>query len=240
MTAEPSTTALDTAVLRLEELVVDQLRPGMQLPSEATLADDIGVSRLTLREALKVLAGRGLVDQGRGRKTTVRHPDSSLFSSQLSIAMRREPRAVLELYEIRQALEVLSAARAARNRSSAAMAAIEGALMKLDDAAAALDDTHLSVERYNDADFGFHAALALASDNGMLASILESLSDALHQSMSLSFDGFLSAGGNIQDAVASHREIFELVRDGNARGAEVAMRHHLQAAERDLRFALRD
>jgi GntR family transcriptional repressor for pyruvate dehydrogenase complex len=232
-------TALSSAVKHLEELVVDRLEPGMHLPSEAALADDLGISRLTLREALKVLAGRGLIDQGRGKKATVRHPDSTLLTNQLSIAMRRDPRAVLELHEIRLSLEVLSAARAARSPSSAALAAVEGALTRMSEAAAALDDSPESIERYNDADVGFHAALALTSDNRMLASILESLSDSLHQSMSLSFAGFLAGGGDISDAVASHREIFNLVRSGDARGAEAAMRRHLQAAEHDLRSALR-
>jgi GntR family transcriptional regulator, transcriptional repressor for pyruvate dehydrogenase complex len=237
---EAKATALEAAVTRIEELVVDRLEPGMQLPSEATMADDLGVSRLTLREALKVLAGRGLIDQGRGRKATVRHPDSSLLSSQLSIAIRRDPRAVLELHEIRLSLEVLSAGRAARNPSSAALAAVEAALEKMSEAALSLDGSPTSVDRYNDADVGFHAALAMTSDNRMLASILESLSDSLHQSMALSFAGFLATRGDIQEAVASHKEIFELVRDGNVRGAEVAMRNHLQAAERDLRSALRE
>ena len=236
---ESPITALDMVVELLEELVVGALEPGMQLPSEADLAEKFTVSRLTIREGLKVLAGRGLVELARGRKATVRHPDSSILSSHLSIAIRRDPGAVLELNEIRQSLEVLSAGSAARNPTKAALAAVEAALENMSRAADALDGSPKSVERYNDADVAFHGALALTSDNRMLASILESLSEALHRSVALSFAGFLSSGGDIHDAVESHRHILGLVRKGDSPGAEAAMRSHLRAAELDLKAALR-
>lgn len=233
-------TALDVVVGLLEELAVDELEPGMQFPSEADLAENFGVSRLTVREGLKVLAGRGLVELSRGRKATVRHPDSSVLSRHLAIAIRRDPRAVLELNEIRQSLEVLSASAAARNPSRAALAAVEAALENMANAAAALDGSPQSIERYNAADVAFHGALALTSDNRMLALILESLSEALHRSVALSFIGFLATGGDIHDAVDSHRKILELVRKGDSRGAESAMRSHLKSAELDLKAALRE
>ena len=231
--------ALDQVVEMLEELVVGALEPGMQLPSEADLAERFSVSRLTVREGLKVLAGRGLVELARGRKATVRHPDSSILSSHLSIAIRRDPGAVLELNEIRQSLEVLSAGSAARNPTKAALAAVEAALESMSQAADELDGSPESVERYNDTDVAFHGALALTSDNRMLASILESLSEALHRSVALSFAGFLSTGGDIHDAVESHRHILGLVRKGDSHGAEAAMRSHLRAAELDLKAALK-
>lgn len=236
---QPFETTLGAVVLSLEELAVGHLDPGMQLPAEAALAESLHVSRLTIREALKVLAGRGLVDLNRGKKATVRHPDSSVLSNHLSIAIRRDPRAVLELNEIRKSLEVLSASNAARNPSKAALAALEGALKAMQEAADALDGSTLSVESYNVADVAFHAALALTSDNRMLALILESLSDSLQRSMALSFAGFLATGGDIHDAVDSHRRILELVRNGDSKGAESAMHAHLKAAEQDLRSALK-
>jgi GntR family transcriptional repressor for pyruvate dehydrogenase complex len=232
-------TTLDGVVSSLEELAVGELEPGMQLPSESDLAEKLQVSRLTIREALKVLAGRGLVDLSRGKRATVKHPDSSILSDHLSIAIRRDPRAVLELNEIRKSLEVLSAANAARNPSKAALAALEASLKSMAEAADALDGSQRSIERYNDADVAFHAALALTSENRMLALILESLSDSLHQSMSLSFAGFLATGGDIHNAVESHSEILELVRKGDPKGAERAMRLHLVAAEHDLKSALK-
>lgn len=106
-------------------------------------------------------------------------------------------------------------------------------------AADALDGTPESVERYNDADVACHGTLALTSDNRMLAFILESLSEALRQSVALSFTGFLSRRGNIHDDVESHRHILGLVRKGDSLGAKDAMRSLLRTAELDLKAALR-
>lgn len=232
-------TALNTVVAHLEELVVGESEPGMQLASEADLADRFGVSRLTIREGLKVLAGRGLVELTRGRRPTVRYPDSSVLSSHLAIAIRRDPRAALELLAIRQSLEVLSASAAARNASRAALAAVEAALDSMSNAASAMDGSAECIKRYNDADVGFHEALALASGNRMLAQILESLSESLHQSFSMSFAGFMAKGRAIEEAVEEHRKILKCVLERDSRGAETAMRIHLRSAESDLKAVMR-
>ena len=69
-----------TAVLVAEKLAMRihrELKPGAQLQSEAGLATEFNVSRITIREALKVLSGRGLVELARGRRAQVTQPDGS-------------------------------------------------------------------------------------------------------------------------------------------------------------------
>lgn len=239
VSAKPGDTALSVVVEKLEEMVVGESEPGMQLPSEADLAASFDVSRLTVREGLKVLAGRGLVELSRGKRPTVRHPDSSVLSNHLAIAIRRDPRASMELLTIRQSLEVLSASAAAQNASRAALVAVEAALESMSQAASMVDGSAESIDRYNAADVGFHEALALASGNHMLAFILESLSESLHHSFALSFQGFVSKGRDIQEAVEEHRRILNFVLAGDVRGAEAAMRSHLKSAESDLKAAMR-
>ena len=112
---EPSTTLLEGVVKDLQILIADTLQPGSQLPTEAELADRFGVSRATLREALKVLAGTGVLDMGRGRKTVVRAPTSAVMAGQLSMIVRRDPRRVLELTEIQDCLHNLVATLATRH-----------------------------------------------------------------------------------------------------------------------------
>ena len=75
--SEPS--AVERVVGRLMELILGELAPGTRLPSEAELARQYEVSRLTVREAVKVLAGRGLLEVSRGRRAVVREPDGSAF-----------------------------------------------------------------------------------------------------------------------------------------------------------------
>lgn len=229
--------AVDAAVRRLESLAVDELEPGMQLPSEADLAREYGVSRLTIREALKVLGGRGLVEVARGRRATVCDPSSSVLSAHLTVAIRRDPRALLELTEIRQVLEVLAVTLAARKSSRAAMAGVGAALEGMS-AAAALGEVE-GVEAYHQADVAFHESLALASGNRMLAFILEGLEEALRESFARSFQGHYARGGTMQDVIEDHHAILDRVRAGDAHGAAQAMHAHLRSAERDLKVAMR-
>ncbi len=237
--ARPGETALAYVVRELEELIVGHTEAGDQLDAEASLAEQLGVSRLTIREGLKVLAGQGLVELSRGRRPTVRQPDSTVMSQFLSIAIRRDSRAVLELHSIRRSLEVLSASEAAKRSNRAALAAVSSALEEMHRSAEAIDDSPESIVRYNLADVGFHEALALASGNQMLALLLESLAESLHHSFTQSYNGFMNAGGDIFDAVAEHRHIYDLVAAGDQAGAERAMRRHLDSTARDLQAFLR-
>ena len=232
----PVATTLDTVVSRLEAIIVDDLDPGMQMQSEGDLALTCNVSRLTIREALKVLAGRGLVELSRGRKPTVREPDSSVLSGYLAVAIRRDPRALLELGEVRQSLEVLTATLASQHAGRASLAAIEAALEGMEAAAERGPD---AAEEYHEADVAFHEAVALASGNRMLAFLLEGLEESLRRSFHQSFKGRMARGGSIQDVIDAHREILERIRDRDAAGATRAMRTHLKDAERDLRAAIR-
>jgi GntR family transcriptional regulator, transcriptional repressor for pyruvate dehydrogenase complex len=228
--------ALDATVRALETRIVESLEPGDMLASEADLADEFGVSRLTVRESLKVLAGRGLVQLSKGRRPVVREPDSSVISAFLATAVKRDPRRLLELGEVRLALETLSASSAARNATRAAIAAVQGAL---DDMVSASRRTgHDAQEQYHRSDVAFHESLALASGNRMLALMLASLEDSLHQSFRVSYRGHMERGGTVDEVIEAHRAILDAVKRSDALGAAEAMRAHLLEGERDLRQAL--
>ena len=225
--------ATPSVVDRLQHLVIEKLEPGAKLPTEAELAEKFEVSRLTIREALKVLSGRGLVELQQGKRTVVREPDSSVLSDYLKAAVRRDPRGMLELLEIRRALEGLAAALAARNGTRAGMAAIESAL---DEMSSALD----TGADASGSDVAFHEALALASGNRMLSFILEGLADALLESFRLSAEGRRFRGGEIKETLDSHRAIFEHVKAGDSVAATKQMSAHLRDAEEDLKSAIRE
>jgi len=228
----PAVSALDAATEALQELVVEYLAPGEQLPAEAELAERFGVSRLTMREAVKVLAGRGLLDVARGRRAIVRRPESGVLSDYLAIALRRDPRGLLELTEIRRSLEVLSVGAAARAAAPAGLTAIRDALGRMADAVDADD-----LDGHHAADLEFHAAVALAGGNRMLALLLESLASCLRESFAESARGHFARGGTMTDDLDAHRRIAGAIAAGDARAAETAMRTHLDEAERDLRAA---
>lgn len=229
--------AFDRVVAATEELVINDLEPGMRLPGEAELAERFAVSRLTVREALKVLAGRGLVELSRGRRPIVREPDPTVLSGYFAVAMRRDPHSLLELVEIRKALEVLAAGRAARTVSRASITAIESALQQM--VAAAARDEPEREHRFHEADIAFHESLALASGNRMLAFVLTGFEESLRRSFAASYRGHHARGGSFDEVIAVHRAVLEAVRAGDAKAAERAMLAHLRQVERDLKAAVR-
>lgn len=241
--AKPVVTALDTAISGLQKTILDELEPGMLLPAEADLAAQYGVSRLTIREALKVLTGRGLVKSRRGRRPEVCEPDSSILSAHLRMASRREPRALLELIEIRESLEVLVSGLAASNSTRAAVSGVSAALDRMRAAATTLDAgpaDELTVTEYNQADIAFHEGLALASGNRMLAFLLEGFEGPLQHSFAHSFEGHVRRGTRVADVVTAHDKVLGYVRAADAANARKAMRALLRSTARDLRYSLLD
>ena len=108
-----TTSVTDAIVRRLEDLVLGELEPGAELPSEPELAAQFQVSRLTVREAVRSLQARGLVETRHGRRAVVAHPNAAPIGGFFTAAVRRDPRQLLDLLEVRRALEVHIASLAA-------------------------------------------------------------------------------------------------------------------------------
>jgi GntR family transcriptional repressor for pyruvate dehydrogenase complex len=236
---------VDTVVKEMQKLLFDDFPLGSTLPSEAALAERFGASRLTVREALKVLAGRGLLEIRRGRRAVVTEPSSDVISSIFAAYVRRDPAAFLELLEVRQALEMQSVAMAARRSSRAGLAAMETALRAMEDAAQIFEDAtsepgdrSYAFEAYQAADVAFHEAIALATGNRMLSRVIEALEESMLHSFRASFEGHMLRGGSVNDTIELHQEIFDHIRAGDARRATQVMRKQLDQADRDLRAAL--
>src|SRR5215217_7240607 len=114
-------------------MILGELMPGTSLPSEAELAARYDVSRLTIREAVKLLEGRGLLTIARGRRAVVREPDSAAFADFLTSVIRYDPKGLFDLVEVRLSLEVQSATLAAKRSTRAGIAAIESELQGMRD-----------------------------------------------------------------------------------------------------------
>lgn len=152
---------VEQAAARLREQITSGAWPvGTRLPGETTLARELGVGRSTVREALRALAGAGLVRprQGAGVFVTATEP-----AEDWPTRLRRA--AVTDVYEVRAAVEVHAARLAAHRRTPDDITAMERALAgRL--AAADADDT-----AFVDADIAFHAAVVAAAHNPVLADL---------------------------------------------------------------------
>jgi len=218
-------------VEHLEDLIFDRFQPGDTLPSEGELARTLGVSRLTLREATRSLQARGLLEISQGRRPTVAAPNGSLVGDFFQTSVRRDPRALLDLLEVRRALEVHIAALAAKRAGKGNIADME---MSINAMRAGGDHP----EAFHAADVRFHENLAGASGNRLLVFLIEALADPLSESRLQSFAGHQARGGTVEDVIQQHEAILDAIRSRNSKAAAQAMREHLQQTEDDLRARL--
>ncbi len=237
LAARPSP-AKTTVVLVAEQLALRihrELSPGTQLPSEADLALEFNVSRITIREALKLLSGRGLVALARGRKAEVTQPDGSVYGEFLRSLIKSEPKCLFDLLQVRRSLEIQSVTLAARHASRSGLAAIESTLQAMGRAAEDLKNGDVSAEaRFQMADVGFHEAMALAGGNKILIYLFEGMFGSLQEAFFSSRKGQRLRGFELTDSVESHAGIFKHVCAGDEKAAEAAMLTVLDNAEKDL------
>jgi GntR family transcriptional repressor for pyruvate dehydrogenase complex len=197
---------------------------GQALPSERELVERYGVGRSSVREALRMLESKGLIDQrGKGR-FVVSEPQNALESS-LQVLLELQEVDLNELFEVREVLEGEIAAFAAERRTPDDLAAIG---RTIDTMAASLD----TADSYIDADLQFHLALARASRNRIALHMMHAVREILRRSPLTLY----AIPGVPQGSVEQHRRIFAAVADGDADAARAAMNEHLrvvrEAAER--------
>lgn len=240
---EDGPTAAGAVASDLTRLILSELAPGTHLPSEAELATRYAVSRLTVREAVKLLEGRGLVEIARGRKARVREPDGSVFTDFLTAIIHNDPKGLFDLVDVRLALEVQSATLAAKNANRAGIAAIEAAqkgMIEVADAAERADDVEPHEHAFNRHDVGFHEAIALASGNRILGYLFEAMAAPLQDGFFISRRGNALRGHTLRATIEAHQRVLDAIKDGNGRSAGEAMRQHLKNTIRDIRAGMRD
>lgn len=221
----------EQTIAALERIVLEERQPGDSVPSEAELVERLGVSRLTIREATRVLEARGLIDISKGRRPRVLATNGSPVGDFFRFALRRDVNARFELTEIRLALEVQAAELAASRASRAAIATMQSAI---DAMAAGVGNE----QAFQSADVQFHETLAGASGNNLLSKLIEQLAVPLRVSRSYSYRGRQSRNESFDAVVAAHQTILDCVADRDPAGAADAMRRHLRATQRDLKASL--
>ncbi len=217
---------------RLYEKIVDQiesrilsgeLKLGEHLPSERELAEQFRVSRTAVREAVKTLSEKGLVQVRRGRGTFVTNGTSQAMRHSLGLMIKiGQAEGSRHLVEVREIFEPETAALAALRASDDQIAAMREAVATMD---AALGDAETFIE----GDLDFHLALAEASQNSVIPALIDSIVDLLReQRMAI----FRVAGGP-QRGQYHHQRILAAVTRHDPQGAREAMRAHLQQVRQD-------
>jgi GntR family transcriptional regulator, transcriptional repressor for pyruvate dehydrogenase complex len=207
------------------EITSGRLLVGQRLPTEARMAAQFGVSRPLLREALAELRAEGFVQTKNGRGTFVRHPTETdladAFGHQLLLAVPGPGPTADHLYEARQAIEVVAAQLAAERATPEALATLERLLATMiennDDAAA-----------YTAADVGFHIAVARATLNPLLPTLLAPLATLIVKGMYESH----STPDAVSQGIAAHTKVLRALKKHDPAAARRAMAAHLRESRR--------
>jgi GntR family transcriptional repressor for pyruvate dehydrogenase complex len=211
---------------QIEHLILDEeLNIGDILPAERDLAAQMQVSRNILREAIKVLEQKGLLEVRPGSGTYVARPTAEFLQDTLDFYFRFNKSALFNLVEARLPLEVEIAGLAAQRATPEDLQHVKTCLNNME---TAVDNPNAYIE----ADICFHEALARAANNEVLQLLLSSIRGALRQNITILVTYHPSAA---QTAMQYHRRIVQAVQQHDVEAARLAMREHVEDIGRDLR-----
>jgi len=203
------------------------IRPGELLPADPELR----ASRTVVREAVKVLAAKGLVESRPKTGTRVRGPESWNLLDPDVLSWQQEgtpqPAFLHKLTEVRLIVEPAAAERAARRARPAALAALDAAFRDME---AALSRSPPDYEAFDQADIRFHRAILQACDND----VLEQVSAMVYSALLVSFHATSRLRGRARASLPRHRAILEAIRGHHPRRAGAAMRRLVQSTALEI------
>ena len=197
-----------------EHVQATGMKVGDRLPPERDLAEQLGVSRATVAQALVALEVLDVIDVHHGSGAVLLAQPST---GELSRGVREHESQLPDIVDARRAVEPRLAALAAERRTDEDIAAIRSALELM------YEEIH-GGDRGIDADEAFHAAVTRAARSAFLAAIMEQLSEQIR---GLRIES-LSQWGRPERSLAGHTRVFEAIRDANPEEAEAAMVEHLR------------
>jgi GntR family transcriptional regulator, transcriptional repressor for pyruvate dehydrogenase complex len=208
-----------------DALIAGELKPGNRLPPERELAEQFGVSRTVIRDAVKTLAGRGIlhVKQGAGIFVATSEENAIGRLGALSDILPLQGVGMRDLFEMRKVLEAEGAGWAAGRRNDYHLERLKGIL----------EDAHRNSENLevlSERDAQFHVAIAEASQNLVLVRVMLTLLDLLAASRR----DTLSIPGRARRSLEDHERILRGIHDQDPDEARHAMLDHLNSVERSL------
>ena len=215
---------------QIEKRILDgELRSGDRLPTERELAEQFQVSRTAVREAMKILAQRGLVDMRPGRGTIVIDGAHQAMQHSINLAMKLKLGEVGgsdNLVEVREILETEIAALAAARDTEKEIAVMREAVKVMDES---LDDADTFIV----ADNIFHEALAKGTQNTLILILVNSIVNLLSEQRKQIFE----VEGGPQRGQVHHKDILESIIRHDPEAAREAMRAHLRQVRQDAAFS---
>lgn len=205
---------------QIERMILQKMHPGDKLPAERELAEMFGVSRSSIRDAMRSLELVGLVEPRQGAGTVVREISPDLLVTPLSNVIAHKRQLVGELLDFRKMLEPALAARAALRASVQEIIEMEEILRRQSEK---VSRGELAMEE----DSEFHYTIAMGSGNSVVLKVLDVVMDLLRETRARS----LQREGRPEKSLAGHRRILAAIKRRDRAAAEAAMRQHLKDIE---------
>ncbi len=223
-----STKVFEQVADQIEKRILNgELRNGDRLPTERELAEQFHASRTAVREAMKILAQKGLVEMRPGRGTIVIDGTPEAMQNSIGLVMKLKLGEVGgsdNLVEVREILETEIAALAAARATEVEISAMREAVKVMDES---LSDA----DAYIAADNRFHQALAKATQNTLILILVNSIVNPLSEQRKQIF----AVDGGPERGQFHHRRILESIIRRDPENARAAMRAHLQQVREDVK-----
>jgi GntR family transcriptional regulator, transcriptional repressor for pyruvate dehydrogenase complex len=204
------------AEMLLDTITARGLKPGERLPSERELGEQFGVSRTVIREAVRALAAKGVIEARTGSGLRVAAVEASAVSESMGLFLRGARLEYPKIHEVRTTLEVEVAGLAAER---ATVEDIDGLAENLSRTRASLKD----VDALALLDVEFHRRVVEASHNELYLVVIDSIGEILLEIRRLT----QGIPGRPQKAVRAHRTILRAIESHSPEDARRAMREHL-------------
>jgi GntR family transcriptional repressor for pyruvate dehydrogenase complex len=219
------TSVVEHIVDQVKALVRDnRFGPGSRLPTERDLARQLGVSRPSLREALRTLSLMGILDSRPGAGTRFRTAARDILKVPFEFFVMLEQPSLEHLHETRELIEVFAAGLAAERRTAEDEEQLAAATAALK--AAVADPAGWAA-----ANLAFHSAVARAAHNP----VLERMMSSLYGGMRLVIEaGRRAVRDDLSSAYRLHEEIFRAIRRGDPAAARAAMTRHMNVSRKNL------
>ena len=213
---------------RISDQVFDQLRDliingkfklGEKIMTERELAEELNVSRNSVREAINKLVALKYLEQRQGQGTFIRSIEEAVRIPFATVMETRDA-SVVDVLEMRQGIECNSASLAAQRASEEDIKTLESAIreMEADTKAGGLG---------TEGDVAFHMAIAAATKNPMQVYIMKNVSEFLHEGIRENLLHLYQEPENIVEILKHHQTIYQAIRQRDPKKALEAMQHHI-------------
>ncbi len=226
----------EAVIQKLKAMIASgELKQGDKLPSERELAEKFNVSRVPIREALKIMEYMGILDSSQGDGCRVKNITVSDFIHKMDFVVHITPDTMVDLQEMRISLETYAAYRAALRRTDEDLADIQQVLLEMRKAKRDPNqDSEPTIQNLRELSHKFHRYLVRATHSSVLTSVYENL----YEMLDISRQFTISTSGISYNSILAHEAVFNYIILQDAEGARTSMSEHLQDVREQLNTLL--